>query len=424
MSMETPIISGSTTALDATATEYNFFDGGGADWTATATDYPQVVSVAGTIKKLRVNLETAPGAGKSYAFHIMLNGSQTALTVTISDAATTATDSSNSFAVVAGDVLSIRCTPSGTPATGNAYWGCVFEGAANTSVLMFRGDLTLGPSVSAVNYQGLRGAGKYDATEEDVQGIISTGGNIKNLRVKLTVAPGVGKSWAVVLMVDGSPSTLTVTISDADTEEEDVTHTVAVTAGQKVSLRFTPSGTPTATQASTCVQWEPTTDGESICLFGYDDAPSNASSEYSRLNTTTDTWATTETDRTDLMPVDVTCRNLYVENTNAPGTGNTRLFALRDDASSTALTVTLSGTDNAESLTGTDVSVAGGSLVNWITTPNSTPDAPGGVRLGMTIFITPVSSTSIKTINGLAKASVKTYNGLAIASVKTINGLA
>lgn len=34
------------------------------------------------------------------------------------------------------------------------------------------------------------------------------------------------------------------------------------------------------------------------------------------------------------------------------------------------------------------------------------------------------AATSIKTINGLAKASVKTVNGLAIASVKTINNLA
>lgn len=36
----------------------------------------------------------------------------------------------------------------------------------------------------------------------------------------------------------------------------------------------------------------------------------------------------------------------------------------------------------------------------------------------------PLSTTAIKTINGLAKASVKTVNGLAIASVKTWNGLA
>lgn len=34
------------------------------------------------------------------------------------------------------------------------------------------------------------------------------------------------------------------------------------------------------------------------------------------------------------------------------------------------------------------------------------------------------TTTSIKTVNGLAVGSVKTYNGLAIASVKTINGLA
>lgn len=36
----------------------------------------------------------------------------------------------------------------------------------------------------------------------------------------------------------------------------------------------------------------------------------------------------------------------------------------------------------------------------------------------------PAPATSIKDVNGLAKANVKTFNGLAIASVKTINGLA
>lgn len=39
-------------------------------------------------------------------------------------------------------------------------------------------------------------------------------------------------------------------------------------------------------------------------------------------------------------------------------------------------------------------------------------------------FSYPFSTTSIKTINGLANASVKTVNGLAIASVKNYNGLA
>lgn len=44
----------------------------------------------------------------------------------------------------------------------------------------------------------------------------------------------------------------------------------------------------------------------------------------------------------------------------------------------------------------------------------------------VTLALLPTSAvvSSIKTVNGLAKASVKTVNGLAIASVKTINGLA
>ena len=56
----------------------------------------------------------------------------------------------------------------------------------------------------------------------------------------------------------------------------------------------------------------------------------------------------------------------------------------------------------------------------WISTEYNNQSSPA-------TFYTPgveEADTSIKTINGLAKASVKTVNGLAIASVKTINGLA
>lgn len=44
-------------------------------------------------------------------------------------------------------------------------------------------------------------------------------------------------------------------------------------------------------------------------------------------------------------------------------------------------------------------------------------------RLGYYVTYTAGASTSIKSINGLAKASIKSINGLAIASVKSFNGL-
>lgn len=57
----------------------------------------------------------------------------------------------------------------------------------------------------------------------------------------------------------------------------------------------------------------------------------------------------------------------------------------------------------------------------WSRTLSSTEVATlygGGAGLAY-----PLSTTNIKTINGLAVGSVKTFDGLAIASVKTINGL-
>ncbi|HRF70691.1 MAG TPA: hypothetical protein PKV66_04605 [Candidatus Pelethenecus sp.] len=48
---------------------------------------------------------------------------------------------------------------------------------------------------------------------------------------------------------------------------------------------------------------------------------------------------------------------------------------------------------------------------------------PGVNWSWITASIAPPITTSVKTVNGLAKSSVKTVNGLAIASVKSINGL-
>jgi len=60
----------------------------------------------------------------------------------------------------------------------------------------------------------------------------------------------------------------------------------------------------------------------------------------------------------------------------------------------------------------------GSQTLNFAFSPNQHPGAI------VASIKPPGSSSSIKTINGLALASVKTLNGLAIASVKTLNGLA
>jgi hypothetical protein len=66
--------------------------------------------IAATAAKLYVTVNNAPGTGKLWTFTLMVNGSATALTCTISAAATTCSDTSHAVAIVAGNTLSIQIT--------------------------------------------------------------------------------------------------------------------------------------------------------------------------------------------------------------------------------------------------------------------------------------------------------------------------
>lgn len=101
---------------------------------------------------------------------------------------------------------------------------------------------------------------------------------------------------------------------------------------------------------------------------------------------------------------------------------NSWTIAAFGDNGGSALTVEAGTTNRAGS--GTSTLVLGDS--------NAAKTPAGSVELGCTgtsggvqviASFSPTPPTSVKTVNGLARASVKTVNGLAIASIKTINGL-
>lgn len=79
--------------------------------TATAlTDLWRIpVPTPGKISKLRIRVATAgDGTGSGSAFTVRKNGSDQTLTATLAIAATSASDTSNSFTVVAGDEISVK----------------------------------------------------------------------------------------------------------------------------------------------------------------------------------------------------------------------------------------------------------------------------------------------------------------------------
>src|SRR5207344_758289 len=73
---------------------------------------PAPMAAAGTFTGLAATVAAAPGTGKSWTITLRLNGADTALAVTIANAATTGT-SSGSVAVVAGDLVSYSVAASG-----------------------------------------------------------------------------------------------------------------------------------------------------------------------------------------------------------------------------------------------------------------------------------------------------------------------
>jgi hypothetical protein len=88
---------------------------GGSGNTATESDTYNVTPFACTIKKLTLSFAIAPGAGNNRSITLRKAGASQALTATISETATTATDNTNTVDLVADDLVNYVTTPVSSP---------------------------------------------------------------------------------------------------------------------------------------------------------------------------------------------------------------------------------------------------------------------------------------------------------------------
>jgi hypothetical protein len=122
----TTVLGGSAAGQTLTpGTPAYFFPAGSVIFTAlSAASEP--VPTAGHAKYLFVYMSSAPGSGQSYTFTLIHNGATSTLAATVSGSATTASDTTDSVALAAGDTISMEVNPS-SGATGSAQvsWGFV-----------------------------------------------------------------------------------------------------------------------------------------------------------------------------------------------------------------------------------------------------------------------------------------------------------
>ncbi|WP_217647875.1 hypothetical protein [Dokdonella immobilis] len=88
--------------------------------------------------------------------------------------------------------------------------------------------------------------GEADGVETKVAIPMPVGGTAGGLQVRTNVSAGGGNNWVFVLYVNGSATSIGCTIADAATNCSDGANSVALTAGDRVTLRQQGNSNPSA----------------------------------------------------------------------------------------------------------------------------------------------------------------------------------
>lgn len=340
------------------ATNYTYASGNLLTWGASDAAIRSVIPVAGVASQLYVEVGTAPAAGKSWALTFVKNGSDTGVTCTIADTATTCSDLAHTFTLAAGDTLSLKSVPSGTPTSpGQFRFGWVFTGTANASSIILGSSRAIALATGTTEYNGLQMCGAGNATLNLRDQVMPTAGTIDKLYVELDGAPGTaasGKNYAITVLKGGSAQTLTCTITDTATTCNDTTHSFSVSAGDLVAIQFVPGSTPTARVARWGVRWTPTIEGEAVFLHSDGGAMNTAGSvRYVSPSGTTQTWTSTESTAQSLT-TSFTLKKLYVNLVTDPNPGSYTLKSRIGGADGTLSVSIASGSTTGNDTTHTD----------------------------------------------------------------------
>lgn len=247
-----------------------------------------------------------------------------------------------------------------------------------TPILSLAGP-SAGPSNTAVNYTGAQSGvtGSWSASLGARSVPVGINGTISNLYARLPTAVAGGTTYDIALMVNGvADASFTCQITSTSIGCSDTTHTVAVTAGQTLEWRLTPTGTPNAqTRLQIAAKLTSSTVGEGTILSVGSGNPSQSALNYIPIGGV-HTWIATEASASSLMPTTGVIDQLYVVVSGAPGTAKSYDFTLYKNGSPTSLTCQVAGnaaTTCSDLNTGHAISVAATDLISIESSPTGTP---------------------------------------------------
>lgn len=273
-------------------------------------------------------------------------------------------------------------------------------------------------SVNTTEYNSLVGGHDWGVTESLREQLVSSGGNLKNLRIKLNDVPGTG-TYIFTLRLNGAPTALTCTVAADGTLASDTTHEVAVTGGDRICLECAPDSPDSARFARWSIMFEGTTAKESLIPGRADNNLDMVTTDYSHIMGDFDRAWGLEVNVKQVCPTAGKIKNLYVRLSEDPGTApDAYRFTLEVNGAPSDLVVTITADDTTGSNTVDEVVVAGGDILTLKAEAIETPSVEPYTMWGMT-FVADIDGESL--ILGVSKddfhSSNKNYYGLETVSV-------
>ena len=176
--------------------------------------------------------------------------------------------------------------------------------------------------------------------------VVPTAGVLSGLTIILAAAPGVGKSFAFTVMVNGAATDISITISGTDTQGQDLIHSAALSAGDYVNLRCVPSGTPTVSAAKNVIVWTPTIDGEYI--LGGNSSGNSVGAVYIAIPSIQ--YNATEANVLAVVPLAGTVKKLAFQAQLAPGAGKSVVCTSRKNGADQSLVATVAGATDTQNI--------------------------------------------------------------------------
>jgi len=390
--MRQVIISGLRNNLNNSTTEYvGLATANPRNWTATRTNVEQLISAGGTLSRLLVETDAAPGAGDSYVFTVYVNGSASSLTATVSETGAQGFDFDNEVSISPGDLVVMEVAPTGTPATTFCRWALVFQSTNDREYATIAGSnvtIIAGKAAADVNYLDrgatwllTTGAGVFDR-----EALFSQNVTLKDLYLELTVAPGAGENYTFTV----GGSSISVPITDTSTTGNDTSNTKSILATDNNHfISYTSSLGAATSRARWGFVFETEIEDEYPIAAGSNNNLNATFTEYNSIDGTGRAWNGTLTSRESLMQCS-RVKNFYVELSKRPGgaVDDTFQFTIMKNGVATDLDFTITHPATTGSDTSNIVEFDDFDTITIRSTPGGTPVSTVDASWGITVEAT------------------------------------